>query len=242
MYRCTECQAEYSELPQYCDCGNDEFEEIQEEVFEDDYEEPKRKKEVSKKLTKEEKLELEEEKRDKQKSLIALAVIAILCIVVFIIPPHKKPKMQQHKEKIAKQNVKLPSVYTYWDDTVPRAFRKDDPLANLPLLNTSFGMISPVLREYLVNIGKEFNRKWTTTMVDGFGECKVQFVINKEGSLQYKTIVSSSSNQTLDDSVLLLLTNITGFDVPPDDYKGEKIYISFTIDKDGNSKVSYPSK
>ena len=28
MFRCTECQAEYDKKPDYCDCGNDIFEEI----------------------------------------------------------------------------------------------------------------------------------------------------------------------------------------------------------------------
>ena len=28
MYRCTECNKEYSECPDFCDCGNDSFEEI----------------------------------------------------------------------------------------------------------------------------------------------------------------------------------------------------------------------
>ena len=28
MYRCTECYAEYEEFPEYCDCGNDTFEEV----------------------------------------------------------------------------------------------------------------------------------------------------------------------------------------------------------------------
>ena len=28
MYRCTECNAEYETKPQYCDCGNNIFEEI----------------------------------------------------------------------------------------------------------------------------------------------------------------------------------------------------------------------
>ena len=26
MYKCKECGAEYKEKPDYCDCGNDEFE------------------------------------------------------------------------------------------------------------------------------------------------------------------------------------------------------------------------
>ena len=31
MYRCTECNTEYETCPQYCECGNDTFEEIIEE-------------------------------------------------------------------------------------------------------------------------------------------------------------------------------------------------------------------
>ena len=32
MYRCTECNTEYADLPDYCDCGNDVFEEVYEEA------------------------------------------------------------------------------------------------------------------------------------------------------------------------------------------------------------------
>lgn len=28
MYRCTECKEEFKEKPEYCTCGNDEFEEF----------------------------------------------------------------------------------------------------------------------------------------------------------------------------------------------------------------------
>ena len=247
MYRCTECHAEYEEFPEYCDCGNDQFEEITDET--EEYEEEEIQKPVSKKnkrkepeLTEEELEELEEEKKDKIKSLIAAAVILILCIVVFVVPPHKKKKIEKAKNEAQTQSAKLPSVSTYWDDSLPRAFKKEDPLANLPLLNENFAGISSELREYLVSIGREFNKKWDTSSVEGTGTCKVQFIINKEGGLDTKTIIASSNNSNLNDSVSLLLTNITGFDMPPDDYRGEKIYIIFSIDSNGQSKVSYPSK
>ena len=32
MFRCKECQAEYETKPDYCDCGNDTFDEIKIEV------------------------------------------------------------------------------------------------------------------------------------------------------------------------------------------------------------------
>ncbi len=234
MYRCKECHAEYDEYPDFCDCGNDEFEEIadesdyeQEEVSfidqsYDEYEEDE-------KLTPQELAEIEEEKLEKKKSKIAMGVAALLCLLIIILPPHMKNKTQQAEE--AAKKVKIPTIDTFWDDTLP----------NVPLLNERFAGISPRLREYLVSIGRQLNTKWSTSLVDKSGECLVQFIINKEGGLDVKTIISSSGNQNLDDSVSILLTNTYGFRNPPEDYNGEKIYILFTLDDNGVSKVSYPS-
>ena len=246
MYRCTECYTEYEECPDFCECGNDTFEEISGYAQEEGYyeEEPVRQAPPPKrKLTPEEKAERLREETEKKKSLIALGVILFLCVVVFIIPPHKKKKMEKVKAKVALEQVKIPDVGTYWDDTVPSAFRKTkDPLANLPVLNARFSSISPVLKEYLVEIGGEFNRKWDTSIVNGSGECKVEFTINKEGNLNSKRIVASSHNESLDNSVLLALSNVNGFNVPPDDYKGERVYISFKVGADKSSHVIYPMK
>lgn len=247
MYRCTECYTEYDECPDFCDCGNDTFEEIADVVEsyeEDDYEEPEVVKAAPKKrkLSPEELEELQNEEMEKKKSLIALAVIIVLCIGVFLAPPHKKKKMQAVKEKVAKQRIELPEVDSYWDSALPSKFKAKDPLANLPLLNERFRSISPVLREYLIDIGGEFDRKWDKSIVAGNGEAKVEFTIDKEGNISSKRIVTSSHNQSLDNSVLLALSNLTNFDVPPDDYKGERIYISFKVNKNGDSHVIYPMK
>ena len=232
MYRCKECHAEYDEYPDFCDCGNDEFEEIIDEGYkknttsndEDYYNE-----DDEDKLTPHELAEIEEEKLEKKKSSIAVGISIILCILILILPPHIKQKPKESKEQIGK--IQIPSVNTFWDDTLP----------NVPLLNEHFAGISPKMREYLVMIGRQLNTKWSTTLVDKPGECLVQFIINKEGRLDVKTIISSSGNQNLDDSVSILLTNTYGFRNPPADYNGEKIYILFKLDKNGVSKVSYPS-
>ncbi len=246
MYRCTECNAEYEQCPDFCDCGNDTFEEVYEETYEEEYYEPEpepvRHVAPKKRLTPEEAAELEREKVEKKKSMIAAGVIAVLCLFVFVLPPHKKAKKAQIKENVAVANVKIPDVGTYWDKTVPSAFKAKDPIANLPLLNERFRSISPVLREYIVNIGNEFNRKWDTSIIQGSGECKVQYVVDKEGNLSSKTIVSSSHNESLDNSVLLALSNVNSFDIPPDDYKGERVYITFKVDANNSSSVKYPMK
>lgn len=256
MYRCTECKTVYQECPDYCDCGNDTFEEIDDkpqkqaqEYYDDDEEveippPPKKKK---RKMTPEEAAEYYEEQVEKKKSLIAAGVFLVLIILaIFVFPPHVKHKMDAVKEKVSKENIQIPSIETYWDDTVPSAFKSEDPLANLPVLNSSFSSISPVLRNYLGYLGKEFDSKWNKNMIQSDGSklytTTVVFTINKEGLLNVKRIISKSDNESLDNSVSLALTNVTNVDVPPDDYKGEKVYITFNCDKDKSTFIKYPTR
>ncbi len=241
MYRCTECHTEFEECPDFCDCGNDTFEEVFEE--EEYSPEPERPAPQRRKLTREEREELEREALDKKKSLIALVVCLCLCVLVLFLPPHREKKMVKVKRDAQAANVKLPELKTYWDDSVPSQYRKSkDPILNLPILNERISSISPKLREYLQNVGGEFTRKWNPAIVSGAGECKIEFVINKEGVLTTKRIIASSHNESLDDSVLLALSNINNLDIPPEDYKGERIFIAFKVTEGQGSKVFYPSK
>ncbi|MBQ9245200.1 TonB C-terminal domain-containing protein [bacterium] len=264
MYRCTECHKEFDEYPEFCDCGNDSFEEIEDEQEETEGNEeyststsvsygygdeelippsapPAKKK---RKMTPEEATEYFETQKEKKKSFIALGVIIVLCVLVFVLPPHKKHKLAKVNENVAQATAKMPSVDTFWDDSVPSAFKKSDPLANLPVLNLTFKTISPVLRDYLKDIGNEFDRKWDKSMIKPNGKklctTTVVFTINKEGIIDVKRVVNRSYNDSLDDSVSLALTNINSFQIPPEDYKGEKIYINFNYDENGNTYIKYP--
>ena len=244
MYRCTECYTEYTDLPEYCDCGNDTFEEVleqQPEAYEEEYYEPAPRPKPKRKPSPEELEEMRKEDLEKKKSLIAIGVIAFLCVAVLFLPPYKKKKMDVVKQKATKQAV-LPSVNSYWDNTVPSAHKKKDPFANLPLLNERFRTMAPDLREYLVDIGGEFDRNWDRKIVTGSGECRVQFTIDKEGNLSSKRIINSSHVDSFDNSVLLALSKVNGFNMPPDDYKGERVHILFKISPNGDSQVVYPMK
>ena len=245
MYKCTECQAEYNDYPDFCDCGNDTFEEVYEEVYEEEYyEEPVRpvRRPVKPKrvLSPEEIEEMEEEAADKKKAMITMGIFLLVAIVLVCIPPHPKKKIDQVKEKAAVAKVKLPDVNSYWDNTLPAAFRKGDPDSQLPLLNENFSSISTDLRGYLVLIGEEFSSQWNANLVDGSGECKIQFTINKDGIIENKKMIAKSRNESLDNSVLLLLSQITNLNLPPADYKGERIVLAFKIDEKSGSKVYYP--
>lgn len=242
MYRCRECQAEYENCPDFCDCGNDTFEEVYEEE-EEYYEPPKprRRPKPKRVLTEEELEEIEEEKADKKKALITVGISLVLSLVILCCPPYPQKKMKKVQEKAAIANVKLPDVNTYWDNTLPAAFRKGDPDSHLPLLNTYFSSISTSLRTYLVEIGEEFSSQWNHNAVDGQGEARIQFTVNRDGIVDNKKLVQKSRNETLDDSVLLVLSKITNLEVPPSDYKGERIILAFKVDPTTGSKVYYPT-
>ena len=162
MCKCTECQAEYTNCPDFCDCGNDTFEEVYEEAYEEEYYEepvrpvrrPARPKRV---LTPEEIEEMEEEAADKKKAMITMGIALLICLVAICCPPYPQKKIEKVKEKAAVAKVKLPDVSSYWDNTLPAAFRKGDPDSQLPLLNENFSTISTDLRNYLVLVGEEFS-------------------------------------------------------------------------------------
>ena len=243
MYRCTECHSEYQDLPDFCDCGNDSFEEIIEEEYYEEPPRPRRRPAPKKRqLTEEELEELAEEKADRTKALITLGISLLICIVICFMPPHMQTKKAIVQESVKNETVDLPDVNSYWlsDKRANPGLIKQE--AKLPILNERFasGSMDVELREFLVNVGKDFNDKWNRGMIEGTGECKAQFTINKDGILGNKSIYIKSRNQTLDDSVLLVLTDLNNVDIPPRSYKGERIIISFTVNDNGTSKVYYP--
>ena len=247
MYRCTECHAEYQEYPEYCDCGNDTFEEVYEEAYEEEEEyyeppKPRRRPKPKRVLSEEELEEIAEEKADRQKALITMGISLIIAIVICCCPPYPKKKSEIAQEKAVAAGVKLPDVSAYWDDALPAAFRKGDEDANIPLLNSYFSSISSNLRTYLIDeVGAEFSSQWNPNVVEGSGECRIQFIINRDGIIDRQKMIVKSRNESLDDSVLILLSKIKNLEVPPSDYKGERIIIAFKVDPKTGSKVYYPT-
>ncbi len=241
MYRCTECNAEYDYCPEFCECGNDSFEEIA-GVQGRDYQPPVKKKPVQKKLSPQEKAEIEEEARDKKKAMITAGVSLLLCFIILFLPPHRAkstPKQAALAENPV--NSEIINVDSYWDSSVPAASRKKDPYANLPVLNSNLASLSSDMKEYLRRIGSEYNRLWDRANIKEDGECRVTFTINKDGILELNTMSVASNKQSLDDSVLLLISRVKSFEIPPDDYKGQKIIIAFAVNPDGSNKVYFPS-
>lgn len=245
MYRCTECHSEYQDLPDFCDCGNDTFEEVYEEEYYEEPPRPRRRPAPKKRQLSEEELEeIAEEKADKQKALITIAISLVICIVICIMPPHLQTKKEKIQENVKKEEKNIPDVSTYWlsDKVANKGLKRKE--TKLPILNERFskGTMDSELRTFLVEVGKDFNEKWKRDIIQGTGECKAQFSLNKDGIIQNKGIYSKSRNESLDNSVLLVLTDLNSVTIPPPSYKGEKIIISFVVYENGTSKVYYPTR
>ncbi len=106
MYRCRECKAEYREKVEYCDCGNNTFDYI-EDVKPSTRSTPKQP------LTLEQKSEIV--------SRIFLALCIILSILVWMIPVGSKTNNKKQTSKTVKQQTTvtkaIPNIDKIWDDT-----------------------------------------------------------------------------------------------------------------------------
>ena len=103
MYRCRECKTEYKEKVEYCECGNNTFDYIEDKI-----------------PVKKEKAPLTLEQKSELVSRIFFALCIILSIIIWSIPigssPAKKQKTTQTKPK-TNINKTIPNIDKIWDDT-----------------------------------------------------------------------------------------------------------------------------
>jgi len=96
MYKCSDCGAEYKTKPDYCDCGNDSFIEIKEEVKE---------------------FKLKPVNVDP--SICVLVGCLILSLLVLLFFANPKPQDETVTRKVATQvsEKQIPDIESFWDNT-----------------------------------------------------------------------------------------------------------------------------
>lgn len=145
MFRCKECGTEFDVKPDYCDCGNDTFDEIVEQV-EIQKEEPVFKQpEIKNPFTFEQKIEKEEivkvspKKENKKEPLIVFEkpdlpqikiepislMIFLIClilsfVVVFFVGNPKDEVKSTEKAQTQVINNNIPNIDKFWDNTAPK--------------------------------------------------------------------------------------------------------------------------
>lgn len=131
MYKCTECGNEYKIKPVYCDCGNDEFDEIKENIAENNQKEeeiPQIKK-TTKKVKKPKKSFYEQYPQIENfvnsldiLSVIFFVVCLILSILIWIFAWNFEPSENKQEKTTTPTPIttEIPLIDNIWDSTPPK--------------------------------------------------------------------------------------------------------------------------
>lgn len=124
MYRCSVCNSEFKEKPQYCDCGNDEF------IFIEEQTAPKETAPTPTKAPVVNEYIEEEIERPKQDifGLIFFICSLILALIIVIFPVKQNEQNASDivsKENKTVQNIK--SIDEIWDNTLPKVVNNVAP-------------------------------------------------------------------------------------------------------------------
>lgn len=135
MYRCKECGTEYDIKPDYCDCGNDDFEifvapEKEEPIKKIQTPKPEQKQiqnpqpKVSANHYSYSQINRFKEFFDPVSTIIFLScIISAILILVFVANPAPKTKTEPKKT----YTTNIPSIDSYWDNTISKAPSTPEP-------------------------------------------------------------------------------------------------------------------
>lgn len=172
MYKCTECGTEYKIKPEYCDCGNDEFDEIAESFVDPEQESdviPQVK--VQPQKVKKPKKTFYEQYPQIERfvdsldilSVIFFVICLILSLIIWIFAWNFEPN-ENKEEKQTKTTVttEIPLIDKIWDNTPPakQSKTKEDDEVFIPVPKVE---IVPKRREVQRPVAKTTNKIIKTT-------------------------------------------------------------------------------
>lgn len=261
MYRCKECNTEYKTKPDYCDCGNDTFDYI------------------------EEKQPLSLEQKSEIVSRIFFAICVIIAVSVWFIPMSKK--VEHSQKPAAKTNTAIPDINKIWNDTpiykpktteqpitqtAPIILTPTEPVQKKNLVTAKteppkvlekpkapaaikepvqiietpqkveppkpvYNPNSPAMINYKTKLRAALFSKFAVGSIQGSGNCSISFSVDKTGKLVNRKFTKESDNKSLNDTVYYMLMSVPKFTAPPEEYNGETIRMNFSINN-GNYEIS----
>lgn len=244
MFRCLECNLIYKVKPQYCECGNDTFEEFV----------PEGSSNTSIKSCFKDFRKRWESKTREEKTLTSAKTFFIICIILalfvllFAGNAASKPTSTSNKkaDSIEKTSpVKIPNIDRIWDSTPPVV----PNTMGLPIsagsprqsyLNSRLNRLDSGSKDYFISLGQSFAKTWPKEGIKGNGTCEMEFAVDSAGVVLNKGIYKPSHNHSLDESIIAMDKNVLRTASPPVSYRGETVIIAFTVN-DGDYKVSYPA-
>ena len=190
MYRCSECNKEFKEKVDFCDCGNDEF------IFIEDL------KQIKSPIKKE---PMTLEQKSQIVSLVFFIVCLLLSFVVWLIPINKNQeeiKITEDKNEV-KENLEIPNIDKFWDNTLPKpevVVRQEAKPEPLPVQNVVKVVQPPVKKSQQVKVQQKsqvVQNKPKTNVTKPVTQPKsAQTVQNKQN--KKNNVKQSNANQSTD--------------------------------------------
>jgi len=200
MFKCRECKTVYKNKVDYCNCGNNVFEEIPDVV------QP-----MPQKVSTEVKpVEVESVKMVTGGQILSYLIfgVCLVCSVLFVMFVGNPVEKNIEKPKAPVQNIskEIPSIDELWNDTPAYTVHA----------NVSFESYIGDLKDVLTN---HFN----LPKFDGDGTCEVRFTVDSAGRLQDKMLVRNTANRPLENAAKKMLSNVKLVNPPPNSYTGTLI-------------------
>lgn len=218
MYVCKDCKKKFKEKVDYCDCGNNEFEEIPDpppvQVNNYPVENP----------------EVFSPAPMLPVNIMSIVVFSLccvfsLCFVLFFGPEPKKHSKAPvtHEKAVVKD---IPTVDSFWDDTPAYVVsgsvnaNADWELYKNGLRNTFLAMFDP-------------------RGLEGSGSCDIEFVLDRHGNLRKKKLYQNTANKPLVTAAKKMLSGVKGYNPPPAGYDGSAIMMEVRANADSTYSLMY---
>ena len=217
MYVCKECKKTFKEKVEYCDCGNNVFEEVQDiPAQENNY-------------------PVENQDIFQPAPMLPVNIMSIvvfslcclfsLCFIFFLGPePKKRSKAPVTHEKIVVKEI--PTVESFWDDTPSYA------VAGSTIVNTDWELYKSGLRNTLLAM-------FDSRGLEGTGACEIEFILDRHGNLKKKKLYQNTANKPLVNAAKKMLSGVKGYNPPPVGYDGSQIRMEIKANSDFTYTLMY---
>lgn len=255
MFVCNECKKEYSDKPQYCDCGNDTFEEIITEKPKTDY---LKKYNVSPFAL----------------SFFVICIVASILVLLFFPKIKDQTEQENTSQKVVKPiTYNIPDIDSFWVNPAPvveEEIVEVEIIQPVKKVTTAQPVAKPVVKQPQKPIVEETTKQQTTktkpktnniskslavtnykialrqklftnlsvVSIQGNGKCGIEFSIDANGKLINRAFTFQSDNKSVNDEVYKMLMRTPTFNPPPQEYKGEKIKMIFLFEE-GSFEISF---
>ena len=242
MFKCKECQAEYEKKPDFCDCGNDTFEEIIEQK-----ETPIQPKKVEEEIKSEPvaKTVIQKTTNIDKSAWIMFSICIILALIVILLPVKEKEATKKLEPAKTVQN--MPDIDKIWNNTPVKTVqpqkeepkkiekpvvKKAEPQKTTVKKNSVTKQTTPkktvtttpktqptidkrAISSYRIKLRNHIASKIDFASVVGDGSCSFTFKVASNGALYDKKPSYLSDNDSLNEKVYYAVKNTNAYNAPP---------------------------